>query len=284
MNVDTKLFLAHKIDIAINSISWQKSYQEPDYVAKLVTTLPGEIKKSLYALFPSRKIAVGGAFIHQKPLAHFTNKTGYKDPELGDLLIVCREERSMGAVYNAMLLQAKCTDNVLRTTVSRDHQFVLYSQWPEFEYVRAGILNGIRRSISPKTITQGAQYLLIDKNEPTEMYTATVDIPLEGSSCLPYTLASVIAFKEGRTFQRGYPRDMWSNMIWDLLKITSNAVFNRRNAGYNNVGRWSEDDAFNFLLYNVQQDDIPVVDAQDGRAQSSGLGVICVDLGTKAEM
>ena len=155
MNINVRHQLAFDIVNAMQGITWPSSYQEPDYVAKLVTTLPGEIKKSLQTLLSHRKIAVGGAFIHQKPLARFIQPTymGLKNPELGDLLIVCCEQRASGFVYNALLLQAKCTDNVLRTIVPNNHQFLLYSQWPAFEYVRAGHLNGVYRSISPKTIT-----------------------------------------------------------------------------------------------------------------------------------
>ena len=41
------------------------------------------------------------------------------------------------------------------------HQLILYTRWPRFQYCRAGYLNGQERSINPKTITTGAQYLLI---------------------------------------------------------------------------------------------------------------------------
>lgn len=280
MNINDRLQLAAEIANTMHSITWPSSYQEPDYVAKLVTTLPGDIKNSLQKLFPARRIAVGGAFIHQKPLAKFLKPPflGMKNPELGDLLIVCREQRFMGHVYNALLLQAKCTDNVLRTTVPNDHQFVLYSQWPAFEYVRAGHLNGVCRSVSPKTLTQGAQYLLIDKKHPSEMFTATVDIPLEGTTCLPCALASVLAFDRGRTIKKN-TFDNWSNVIWDLLHISSSAVFNRRRAGYNNEPRWSGDSAFNFLLTQGENNDIPVLDGGDEDGKPTGFGVICVDIG-----
>ena len=281
MDIRARLRLAADIDLAMREISWPSTYHEPDYVAKLVTTLPGAIQTSLTALLPKRQIIVGGAFIHQKPLARFINppKPGLRNPELGDLLIVCRERRASGYVYNAQLLQAKCVDDVLRATVPMDHQFILYAYWPAFEYVRAGVLNGTVRSVSPKTITQGAQYLLINKKYPIEMLTATVDNPLEGTTYFPCAMASVIAFDRGRTFQSGYPRDMWSNMIWDLLKISANAVFNRRNAGYNNADRWTGDSSFDFLLGEGMAGGIPVVDSKDDNGDFSGVSVICIDMG-----
>ena len=280
MNINDRHQLAADIAFTLQSIAWPISYHEPDYVAKVVTFLPGEIKKSLQRLLPFRKIAVGGAFIHQKPLARFIQPAyiGWRDPELGDLLIVCREQRASGNVYNALLLQAKCTDNILSTSVPKDHQFLLYSQWPAFEYVRAGHLNGVRRSVSPKTITQGAQYLLIDKKHPSEMFTATVDSPLEGTTCLPCALASVLSFDRGRTFTKN-TRDNWSNVIWDLLSISSSSVFNRRRAGYNNEPRWSGDSAFHFLLSQDDDNEIPVLVGEDEEGKSTGFGVICVDLG-----
>ena len=276
-----RLHLAYEIDSAMHGISWPSTYQEPDYVARLVTMLPGVLGTSLKSLLPTRKIKVGGAFVHQKPLARFINPPylGLKNPELGDLLIVCRELRASGYVYNALLLQAKCVDDVFNTHIPTDHQFILYSKWPVFEYVRAGHLNGIRRSVSPKTITQGAQYLLIDKKYPSDMFTAPVDNPLQGTTCLPCALSSVIAFDRGRTFHDGYPRDMWSNVIWDLLKISASAVFNRRQAGFRNADRWTSNDAYNFLLDEGLNDDMAFVDAKDDTGNSSGVSVICVDLG-----
>lgn len=285
MNIKERHELAFDVSEALYSIKWPSSYQEPDYVAKLVSILPGALQASLKALLPGRQIIVGGAFIHQKPLAHFLNppKPGLRNPELGDLLIVCRELRASGYVYNALLLQAKCVDNVFCTSVPMDHQFILYAYWPEFEYVRAGALNGVHRNVSPKTITQGAQYLLINKKFPSEMFTATVDNPLEGTTCFPCALASVIAFDRGRTFQNDYPRDMWSNVIWDLLKISANAVFNRQHAGYKKTGRWSGDSAFDYLLKEREDGEAPFIDAKDDNGDLSGIGVICVDLGVAAE-
>lgn len=286
MDFYQRIRLADDIAAAINGITWPNTYQEPDYVAKLVTTLPWVLKNSLQQLLPGRNIVTGGAFIHQKPLAHFINppQPNLRNPELGDLLVVCREQRASGYVYNALLLQAKCTDNVFRTAIPADHQFILYTRWLEFEYVRAGSFNGVRRSVCPKTITQGAQYLLIDKNHPTVQYTATVDNPLVGTTPLPCALASVIAFERGRTFQSGYPCDMWSRMIWDLLSISACAVFNRRAAGFNNRDRWTGDNTFRFFLNNGGENDLPpIVYSEDEMGVNSGVSVICVDLGVDRE-
>ncbi len=55
MNIREREQLAVDIAKSIHGITWPSAYQEPDYVAKLVTTLPGEIMKSLISLLPGRK-------------------------------------------------------------------------------------------------------------------------------------------------------------------------------------------------------------------------------------
>ncbi len=281
MDIRQRHRLACDIWAAINAIAWTGSEQEPDYVAKLISILPGVIKRSLSAMMPWRQFLVGGAYIHQKPIVHFLNKSGFHNPELGDLLIVCRERRTSGYVYNAMLLQAKVTTDLLQTRIPRDHQYVLYSEWPMFEYMKAGALNGKRRSVLPKTITQGAQYLLIEKGPQHNMLTANVDIPLRGTRCFASTIASIMSFNDGRTFQVSSPRDHWSQMILDLLLIAASSVFTRKNSGFVKENRWNGSDAFNLILNTGQTEN-------EGQEQTHnfeeidavvGVSVICVDLG-----
>lgn len=286
MNIDQRHTLARNLQKAMYRLSWPTIKEEPNYVAQMVKELPGEIKKALEMVLPGHTIAAGGAFIHQKPLAHFVRIPCPKSPEIGDLLLVCRETRASGNVYNALILQAKCVKNPLDSTVAKsdEHQFVLYSEWPEFEYRRAGILDGQRRDVLPKTITQGAQYLLIDKNTPEEMLTATVDKSLKGSKLFARLLASVLSFDMGRTFD-AYPVDGWSRMIVDLLWLTANSVFNRRNAGFFNEKRWNGSDAFDFILNSGRQG----VFSDDGdkrvveNERVKGMGVICIDLGSSGQ-
>lgn len=267
MNINQKRDLACLIWRSIHGVQWPANAQESDYVAKLVTELPGGIKNALNAVMPGCQVKSGSAFIHQKPLAHFVNKTGYKDPELGDLLIVCRDRRTSGVVYNAMLFQAKVANDLLCDSIPNDHQFILYSEWPEFEYKRAGVLNGKRRNVLPKSVTQGAKYLLIDKKSPNTMLTATTDIPLNGSRCFSTTLASILSFDDGRSFQFAFPRDAWSQVIIDLLILSASSMFNRRRSGFSAKQRWNGDKAFDYLL------------SLDGEGvDSNGMGVICIDL------
>ena len=271
MNFRQRVDLTWEIDKAMHSITWPIGAQEPDYVAQLVTGLTVSISRALQRVSPNGFFKVGGAFIHQKPLAEFLDITGYKKPELGDLLVVCRERRSFGFVYNALLLQAKSVSNPFQVSIPMDHQFILYSQWPRFKYCRAGKLNGVIRDITPKTISQGAEYLLIDKNAPADMFTATVDRPLKASSRFPFTLASVLSFDEGRAFTVTEPMDMWSQMIVDLMNLSAVSSFNRRKKGYHDAPRWSGDDVFN-LIVEANNDFVPP------KEESASMGIICIDM------
>lgn len=283
MMICDRCYIVHRLQDQLDSILWPVNGQEPDYVAKLVDTLPGVISNVFSLCLPDRKIKVGSAFIHQKPLAHFKHKPGLKDPELGDLLIVCREKRSFGPVYNAMLLQAKCTKDYHRTNIPNDHQFVLYTEWPEYEYKRAGYLNGKTRSILPKTNTQGAQYLLIDQSCSVRLFTATVDRPLSASKTFARTLAAMMSFDAGRTFQAYNPCDDWSQMILDLLRLSASSVFNRLLSGYVGARRWNGNSAFDYILNLKEKEnadkDVNVLT----EGEYTGMSVICIDLGSSRE-
>lgn len=284
MNIIQRHYLAHELTAAMYGIKWPVGAQEPDYIATMVINLPGLIKDALNKILPGRQFAVGNAFIHQKPLAHFTQRPCPVSPELGDMLVVCREKRASGVVYNAILLQAKRVQNILHTEINKKdyHQFILYSEWPEFKYSRADALNGQVRNIFPKTITQGAQYLLINKLSPNEMFTATVDNPLNGSKLFSRTLATIMSFDGGRTFDAVNMQDDWSQMIVDLLRISMNSVFNRRvYAGIEDEDRWNGEAAFEAIL-NAGSQDRPIewVNISEEQVQSSErFGVICIDLG-----
>lgn len=282
MNIKERYYLSGLIENAIDTMVFPKFYQEPDIVAKLVIELPDIIKKSLNTINPAKRYNVGGAFIHQKPIVRFVNRPGLPKPELGDLLIICHETRSFGDVYNAMFLQAKLSDRPFKQIIPKDHQFVLYSEWPEFEYQRAGSLNGKRRSILPKTITQGAQYLLINRDDNhADFFTATVDNPLNSSRCFPATLASIISFDDGRTFQMDNPRDDWSQMVIDTLNIVSSkkVVFNRRKAGFAGKKRLHGEFSLHFLLNNtVTPADVAQIKQQGQGNEPYGFGVICISI------
>lgn len=247
------LYLKHSlcIDVAYaieTSIQGLTSHQEPDLVASLVTNLPQKLSVVLPQYISGVRFNIGGCFIHQKPIVEFCNQTiSTKKLEVGDLLLIYKEVNRKGNRYNALLLQAKKTSNIYNSPVDPQdkHQLALYTQWPQFRYHRAGTLNGQERRICPKTVSTGAQYLLIDENFATPnmpvhwtFWCATPDDVLSASHSLAFQIVDLIEFQTGRPFieKRQY-MDHWSKMIWDLIDISASACFNRRSAGYRNQPR-----------------------------------------------
>lgn len=237
--------VAYAIETSIQGLT---SHQEPDLVASLVTNLPQKLSVVLPQYISGVRFNIGGCFIHQKPIVEFCNQTiSTKKPEVGDLLLIYKEVNRKGNRYNALLLQAKKTSNIYNSPVDPHdkHQLALYTQWPKFRYRRAGILNGQERRICPKTVSTGAQYLLIDENFATPnmpvrwtFWCATPDDVLSASHSLAFQIVDLIEFQTGRPFieKRQY-MDHWSKMIWDLIDISASACFNRRSAGYRNQPR-----------------------------------------------
>ncbi len=158
-----------------------------------------------------------------------------KKTELGDILFVYADRKQNGEkVLNSLLLQAKISNHPwLKIHKSEKHQLELYKRWPEFTYCRAGYLNGKKRNILPKTINDGAKYLLIDNNPLTNgicagkgMFPMGCSVPddiLCINDGLSKELINLLKFKSGHTFDSNpySTDDGWSKMIWDLLRIAA---------------------------------------------------------------
>lgn len=206
-----------------------------------------------------------------------------KNPEIGDLLIVYKEIRGGETFYNSLLLQAKKSSNIYYTTIPTHdrHQLMLYTRWPKFEYERAGAsLNGKTRSITPKTITTGAQYLLIDESKcgnpccPTTFWCAIPASNLVASCSLTLQIIRLIEFQTGKPFvSKSSRKDHWSKMIWDLLDISASSCFNRRRAGYHGADRYAGDPINMF-----------VDSAKDGiSSDGDGISVLCIEGNTDTD-
>ena len=279
------LYLKHSLYFAVakaieSSIQGLTSHQEPDLVASLVTNLPQKLSVVLSQYMSGVKFNIGGCFIHQKPIVEFCDKTiSTKKPEIGDLLLIYKEVNRNGNRYNALLLQAKKTSNIYNSPVATNdkHQLALYTKWPKFRYRRAGILNGQERSICPKTVSAGAQYLLIDENFATPnmpvrwtFWCATPDDVLSASHSLAFQIVDLIEFQTGRPFieKRQY-MDHWSKMIWDLIDISASACFNRRPAGYRNQPRCAGN------IINLLTEGVPFVN--NNNDDISGVSVLYIE-------
>lgn len=234
--------------------------QEPDYIAALTTIFLEDFYNILKRTFPGYGFSLSGVFCHQKPIVdtgsekepekELENKPK-KKPELGDILFVYADKDKNGEVkFNSLLFQAKVnksTDFYLEIGKNDKHQLELYKKWPKFKYRKAGELNGVERDIFPKSIHDGAQYLIINKRPlkcksdlrcgcccgimPVSMYCAVPDDILYFNECLSSELINMLKFKSGRTFDASpeETKDDWSKMIWDLLTILKNSRSKRKN-------------------------------------------------------
>lgn len=276
--LNQKIELYSKIEHAIYaSVSRLKDPHESDYIAALIRSLPGDLQNILNGYMPG-KFRVGGCFLHQKPFAKFCDPSiPGKSPEIGDLLIVYKEVHTTDIRYNALLLQAKKTKNIYRARVSsRDmHQLTLYTKWPIFEYTEAS-LKGEIRDITPKTITSGAQYLLIDERKSyhplcpaPSFWCAMPQRVLSASNTLALQIVKFLEFQVGRPFVENPTRKDWSQMIWDLLHISATSKFNRQRSGHTDQPR-SYGDIFNQLLESNGGQEI--YDSPEG-----GVSVLCIE-------
>lgn len=157
-------------------------------------------------------------------------------PELGDLLLVYIEENAYGErICNSLLLQAKrVTCNNYPIYRGEEHQLKLFSEWPSYKYKRAGKLNGIERNIIPKTINNGAQYLMMKEPlDDEKLYGCAIPSNnLVFGNKLSENILNLLKFTTGRTFDYIHPvEDDWTNMIWDLMNVAKSAKFNRKNSG-----------------------------------------------------
>lgn len=214
--------------------------QEPDYIAALATKFTCNLYHILQSVFPQNTFSVSGVYCHQKPIVDINYG---KKPELGDLLLVYIDRDCAGKrMYNALLLQAKIANRRAVKIRGNDlHQLELYKRWPEFVYCRTGYpLDGKKRNICPKTINDGAQYLLIDVNPYTNglnggvnqypMGCAIPDQVLKIDDKFTREVINFLKFKAGRTFEDYKARtEDWSRMIWDLLYIGCSSCSKRKN-------------------------------------------------------
>lgn len=225
---------------AINDCRKLNSHlQEPDIVASIVLNTPSDMYDILKYFFPNDQFSISGIFCHQRPYVDIGLS---KNSELGDVLFAFAYTNSRGMTYyNSLLLQAKMSiGDTLKIYPNEQHQLELYAEWPKFKYIHSGMLNGIVRDILPKTINNGAKYLIISTpyNHGNKLGIAMPEEVLHRSNNLAVEIVSFLKFEAGRPFE-GKPNcnDDWSNMVWDLLRVSNQHFSNRRNSGLTHFPR-----------------------------------------------
>lgn len=256
--------------------------QEPDYIADLCINWSQELFHLLKLVLSLKfKIAVTSVYCHQKPLEDFG---GIKASEIGDLLLVFRYKSRAGLeTYNSVLFQAKVSENPNLKISAGDTQLELYTQQPNFKYRKAGSLNGKKIEIFPKSVNQGAKYLLIDPSLPS-CYSLPYFFPF-GSSiasnelCLNLNFAteinSFLQFNNGRCIDRkAICKDGWSEMIWDLISITINKTSKRINSGLKDFPRQVTSKSPELLFLTTEDSDQFYLSAD---ANSSSQDIVSMD-------
>lgn len=218
--------------------------EEPDYLTAIVTKFPKLMKSSWSG------VKYGGCFIHKSPQVSF--KKGGRC-EAGDLLVLCRETIGEEARYNAALFQLKklkdsCCEYEVKTR-NEQVQYELYTKWPEFS-IGGKFYPGNALNIEPKTVTPGAQYLLI--NDPDDMvrdywyqycchhypciFTHSIPRQMMGSRVdltFGRFLWDFIHWQNGRPIatQDKATTDEWSQFIWKLISKTQRVMVQNINVG-----------------------------------------------------
>lgn len=229
---------------------------EPDFIASLTLNFVPLYYGILKAVFPQAKFSVTGIYCHQRPIVDINESNS---PELGDILFVyIYTDRKGKTKRNSLLLQAKMSQKESHYVPSTEmHQLKLYMEWPDFSYKKAGALTGVSRSVQPKAIHDGAQYLLIDDHPVTglagsvgtfPMGCAIPDRTLQLNDDLTNELLEFMKFKAGRSFEedKNRTKDDWTQVVWDLLDLAQGKATRRMNAGYTSFPRGvsSQDDGW----------------------------------------
>lgn len=255
--------------------AWIKAYprnpQEPDYVAALTC----DFVNSMQGIIPG--VLFGGIFIHQSPFVNFIShhrKTKSRC-ELGDLLIVCHKRVDSLDWYNAALLQWKKTGKPTFCTNPKSNdamQLELYQEWPTFTITRNK--KTISYDILPKTVTPGAQYGIFYPTKNTKMY---VDMPAWVHNVnSDYTFGrfvwNMINWETGRPIDPDRnTKDGWSNLIWDLMRNSINARYNRKRICKCNCNRVKGDffDRFFPIGPEGSRQDFIIYDGGDGSEKTA---------------
>ena len=219
-----------------------KNIQEQDYLTAIVTKFPLLMNSTW------DNVRYGGCFIHKSPLVSF--KKGGRC-EAGDLLVLCRETIENDVRFNAALFQLKRVPQENIPCVKPDNmlQYEFYTEWPEFS-LGGKFYPALSRNIEPKTVTPGAQYMLINDPDFTVrqpfwgghyyqhpcVFTHSISRPVMYSSTdltFGRFLWDFTHWQNGRPIspEEEAAGDEWSRFIWDLIVKTQNVMIRNVNAG-----------------------------------------------------
>jgi len=240
----------------------KNGFQEPDYTAGIVHSLPSRLNGRF-------GLTVGGCFIHQSPRVSYQHpQLGSKSCELGDLLLVCRTRSSMGQFTNAALFQLKMANAATVTIASQsreDAQLYVYTNWPQFDWnaYRSG-LGRQQYDICPKSVSPAARYLFVDKGPYPQFDTAEPARTMctIGDEFAQY-IFDMVRCRTGRLLsdETKCRKGGWSNLIWDILREMADpktAVYNRSNISKQKEPRYQGDSLLGQIAASGVRGDLKV--------------------------
>lgn len=278
---------------------------EPTYTAAIVLSVR-DIVKNLYSR-AKPNLQVAGCYVHQKPKVTFTSqlsKFQKRNPitrELGDLMVVCRDNVEGKELYNAAIFQLKKQkDNKVEIELG---QCELLRDWPIFNFKYGNPRHGY--DIHPKCPSPGAQYMIIDKGRccciknffwvsPAK---PTIDLTA-ADFCMAsfgHYLDAMLDWRAGRPIcaKNASNQDEWSRLVWDIIEDIKNAPL--KNSGIKGIpnGQTRICSDMSFFLQNFSlQSDIKKLDVwNDGDGSNSecnprpevfdGFGFVYIDLASQ---
>lgn len=227
---------------AIDKSLSNRSLSEPQLVANLVWHIPREV--NALSLPPGTQLKSGSVFVHAQPFVKFDPrpKSNPGSVELGDLLLLRTEVvNKQVSDRQALLLQAKKTTRLSSSVASANqNQHFLYAHWPQFAYIRSGILNGQKRHVVGSDLCAASKYLLIDSGSSQDRQppfclpfwkmnnvgattASATSSALHGYRCFLSELTDFIVGNAGKEFVDTVPQNDygWSKVIEDLTKQTA---------------------------------------------------------------
>lgn len=231
----------------------QGSAAEPDFVADLAVQLPAQLPSRLQRHLPSSiGLDMTSVFCHQSPKVTYAGMQQINQRsscEIGDILLVHFDQHVSGQVdRQALLLQAKMIGAFPHALPKADlHQFHLYDQWPVFSYVSPGTLSAQAnpsRSVARSGIHPGSRYLAIDPTggpqQALPFHSVEPVQPLNHPDALARQLTQTFLGNAGEPFvdrAQALQQTDWSRVVWDLLDLSAQTVFNRLQSGHINQPR-----------------------------------------------
>jgi len=228
---------------------YRKMPHEPDFMAALMLRGVAEFAPRWVEHFQQtgHELSILSVFCHQRPIVKWPASP--KGCELGDLLVMVRHHEPARTCQSALLLQAKCIQPDWNH--SGEPQLELYRSWPAFRY--ASPLRHEERDVLPKSVHGGAEYLVLfgppfacddyfqrrrprPLQWPQELWRAPLWVmpPADlGHSPrhLPIVLAEMLTLSAGRVIVPRGKDDAWSEVIWDILDMSLEKVFDRQRSG-----------------------------------------------------